>query len=214
MLQVISGNLQLHLHRSTQIAPDEKVRFDRMQDALSKMRAMSQGLLEFSHRDSRPIPTDLSKLVMDTVAFVRPQNRFDRVILSAEVDERVGMVLMDPAQMQQVLTNLLFNAADAMTGAGVPGPTLTVRLEWLQSTQEVVLSVTDNGPGIPEEIQHRIFEPGFTTKPDGHGFGLSTVFRIVKNHKGTIRVENVAEGGARFTLRFPIESAPGILRAA
>jgi signal transduction histidine kinase len=214
MLQVISGNLQLHLHHASSLAPDERLRFDRMQDALAKMRTMSQGLLEFSHRESRPIPTDLAKLVLDTVAFLRPQNRFDLVTVSTEVDERVGHVLVDPAQMQQVLTNLLFNAADAMAGAKTERPSLTVRLEWLESVQEVLMEVADNGPGIPDDIQHRIFEPGFTTKPDGHGFGLSTVFRIVKNHRGTIRVERSAGGGARFTLRIPAAAAAGVLRAA
>jgi len=70
---------------------------------------------------------------------------------------------------------------------------------------EVMLSVEDTGPGIPEDVMRRIFEPSFTTKPEGHGFGLSTCYRIVKNHGGQIVVENGPRAGARFTVTVPIE---------
>ena len=214
MLQVISGNVELHLLRSKTWTPEERTRFDRVKDALSKMRGLSKGLLDFSHQESKPLPTDLAVLVRDTLTFVRPQNRFDGVELSGEVDERAGVVLVDPAQMQQVLTNLLFNAADAMKDSGTLAPRIDVRLTWLESESLIEFCVSDNGPGVPESVGHKIFEPGYTTKEYGHGFGLSTVFRIVKNHHGTIGVERSGEGGAAFLVRIPVEPMSSVLRAA
>ena len=214
MLQIISGNVELHLLRAKHLTPDERTRFDRVQDALGKMRELSKGLLDFSHKESKPLPTDVAQLVRETMTFVRPQNRFDGVELSSETDERVGNFLLDPAQMQQVLTNLLFNAADAMKDAGILAPRIEVRLGWLDSENLIELRVSDNGPGIPEATGHLIFEPGYTTKNYGHGFGLSTVFRIVKNHRGTIHVERSAAGGAMFVIRVPAEPTPTVLRAA
>jgi signal transduction histidine kinase len=214
MLQVISGNVELHLLRSKTMTPEERTRFDRVKDALDKMRGLSKGLLDFSHQESKPLPTDMALLVRETLMFVRPQNRFDGVELSGETDERAGVVLVDPAQMQQVLTNLLFNAADALKDAGTLAPRIDVRLTWLETESLIELCVTDNGPGIPEGVGHKIFEPGYTTKAYGHGFGLSTVFRIVKNHQGTIGVERSPENGAAFLVRIPVEPMSSVLRAA
>ena len=122
MLQIISGNLELHLLRAKNLTPEEKLRFDRVQDTLRKMGALSKGLMDFSHQESRPVATDLGTLVHETAAFIRPQNRFDGVEIDADTDDRVGFVRIDPAQMQQVLTNLLFNAGDVMAQAGTPAP--------------------------------------------------------------------------------------------
>jgi len=213
-LQVISGNVELHLMRSKTLTPDERTRFDRIKDALDKMRGLSKGLLDFSHQESKPLPTEMALLVRETLTFVRPQNRFDGVELSSETDDRAGIVLVDPAQMQQVLTNLLFNAADALKDTGTLAPRIDVRLTWLESESVLELAVNDNGPGIPESIGHKIFEPGYTTKAYGHGFGLSTVFRIVKNHRGTIGVERSPLGGAGFLVRIPVEPLSSVLRAA
>jgi signal transduction histidine kinase len=214
MLQVISGNVELHVLRSKTMTPEERTRFDRVKDALNKMRGLSKGLLDFSHQESKPLPTDMALLVRETLTFVRPQNRFDGIELSSEADERAGIVLVDPAQMQQVLTNLLFNAADALRDAGTLAPRIDVRLTWLESESLVELCVSDNGPGVPEGVGHKIFEPGYTTKEYGHGFGLSTVFRIVKNHHGTIGVERSSLGGATFLVRIPVEPLSSVLRAA
>ena len=73
-----------------------------------------------------------------------------------------------------------------------------------------MVSVTDDGPGVPAELAERIFEPFFTTKPEGQGtgLGLSICYRIAEEHGGVIRLENLREGGARFVVDLPAESAP------
>ena len=71
------------------------------------------------------------------------------------------------------------------------------------NAQRIKISFADNGPGIPEANLGRIFEPHFTTKVTGHGFGLATVFRIAANHRGSIQAANLPTGGARFLLDLP-----------
>jgi signal transduction histidine kinase len=105
-------------------------------------------------------------------------------------------------ELNQVWTNLIDNAAQAMNGAG----TLTIRTA--REDDCVLVEIGDTGPGIPEAIQKRIFEPFFTTKPvgEGTGLGLDIAWRIVVNkHHGDLRVESVP-GDTRFQVRLPIQA--------
>ena len=107
----------------------------------------------------------------------------------------------DRAGLEQVVTNLLTNAAYA---AGKQG---TVRLFARRTVQgELRIEVTDTGPGIPVEIRHRVFEPFFTTKPAGQGtgLGLSVSLGIVEQHRGKIETENLPGGGASFAVVLPL----------
>lgn len=119
-----------------------------------------------------------------------------------------------PARMQQVLMNLINNAADAMTERGEGRKRLAVWIRWISRDKEIELGVSDSGPGIPPELRRRVFEPSFTTRPAGHGYGLPTVYRIVHNHGGSIAVEAGPEGGGLFRIRIPRRTGAGALRAA
>ncbi len=109
-------------------------------------------------------------------------------------------------QMQQVIMNLVQNACDAM--AETPSPRLEVRAV-LGAGEVIVLTVADNGPGIPDEHLPHLFDPFFTTKPvgQGTGLGLSISYGIVERHGGKLEAANRPEGGAVFTLLLPL--APG-----
>jgi signal transduction histidine kinase len=101
-------------------------------------------------------------------------------------------------QLREVLTNILFNAVDAMPNGG----TITVRT-WHEGGA-VLVSVTDTGIGIPEDVQSRIFDPFFSTKGTlGTGLGLSVGYGIVGQHGGHITVDSVIGQGSTFTLCFP-----------
>jgi signal transduction histidine kinase len=111
------------------------------------------------------------------------------------------------AELNQVWTNLIDNAVDAMGGTG----TLTVRTGLDADRDQVLVEIGDSGPGIPPEIRNRIFEPFFTTKDvgQGTGLGLDISWRIVvKKHHGDIRVES-SPGDTRFQVRLPLTPAEG-----
>src|SRR6202008_2774954 len=104
------------------------------------------------------------------------------------------------SELNQVWTNLIDNAADAMKGKG------ELRIRTMREGDEVLVEFVDNGPGIPPEIQTKIFDPFFTTKPigEGTGLGLDTAMRIVQKHHGTIEVKS-KPGETRFLIRVPLQ---------
>jgi signal transduction histidine kinase len=111
-------------------------------------------------------------------------------------------VWADPDQLKEVLVNLLTNACEAMPQGGViviqEGET------FLQSVGQVVaIQVSDNGPGIPEAIQEKIFQPFFTTKEEGTGLGLSIATRILGEHGGWLDLESQSGRGTTFTINLP-----------
>ncbi len=240
-LAVLSGRTQLLLMRAGK-AGDASMRSDAeiIRQQIVRMSTLAKGLLEFSHREIHVQTFDLNRLVEDTIDFVRPQNLFDGIALETALDPEAGEVVADAGQLQQVLLNLLRNAADAIraarssrdevesgTGAAEtsefaevaadPGPASSLPANpggprILAQTGKgrkgmIRLSVEDNGPGMTKEIQARIFEPAFTTKPDGHGYGLATCYRILQNHGGRIWVESEPGRGAVFILEFPRRAA-------
>jgi nitrogen fixation/metabolism regulation signal transduction histidine kinase len=107
----------------------------------------------------------------------------------------------DQEQMRLVLLNLLLNAIEAVPENGQIG----VEAEEADDPREIILSLTDNGPGIEPEDLSRIFEPYFTKRPGGTGLGLALVRRIVEEHGGRIHAANQPQGGARFEIRLPAE---------
>ena len=116
--------------------------------------------------------------------------------------EGLPEVAADRIQVQQVVVNLIRNAIDAMLEAGTATPALVVATE--AGNGEVVVSVTDSGPGVPEGRD--VFQPFASTKPGGMGIGLSVSKSIVEAHGGRIRVEApAAHPGACFAFTLPVE---------
>jgi signal transduction histidine kinase len=183
-----------------------------------RMEAMSKGLMDFSHKELKIERVDVNALLNRSIEFVRPQNRFDGVEWDLKLDAALPELRADPGQLQQVLINLFQNAADAMSENGhgperpaVPTPPqriIMVRSEYDERVRRVRITVADSGPGIPAALLQKVFEPHFTTKVDGHGFGLSTSYRIVMNHGGEISAESPPGHGAQFTVMLPLDG-PG-----
>ncbi len=118
----------------------------------------------------------------------------------------------DGDQLSQVLLNLLVNAQHALEGSDGPR-VLTIATSADAHRRVVTISIADNGPGVPAEIRHRIFEPYFTSKPQGVGTGIGLAFSlgIVEAHGGTLRLEDEPGGGARFVIELP--AAVGVAAA-
>jgi signal transduction histidine kinase len=203
-LAAISGRAQLFLMNSGGSEnPDRMKESARIIfEQASNMGILVKGLLDFSHKELRKQPTRLNDVVRRTIEFIVPQNKYERIAFDLDLAGDLPELNLDPAQIQQVLLNLFSNAADAML-ANEKERRIAVRSRLRNGGSEIELTVEDTGPGIPDPVMKRLFEPSFTTKPEGHGFGLSTCYRIIKNHGGWISAENTNKAGARFTVLLP-----------
>jgi two-component system sensor kinase FixL len=124
--------------------------------------------------------------------------------LDIQVDEDAAEVVIDKIQIQQVLLNLMRNAVEAMTTS----PRRRLSISASRSGDMVEISVADTGPGLPESVQARLFEPFVTTKPAGLGVGLSVCHTIIQAHGGEIRAECSNGGGTIFHFTVPRQEQP------
>lgn len=132
---------------------------------------------------------------------------FKKIEIQREYDPDLPLVPCESAKIQQVLLNIFRNGAQAMQTAGVENPTFTIRTSLDRVRGMVCMEIRDNGPGMDEHEQKRIFEPFYTTKPIGLGTGLGlsvSYFIIVENHNGEMRVESRPGQGANFFIFLPV----------
>jgi len=148
------------------------------------------------------IGLDLNELARDTVDFLSPLARGRKVELRNVITADALPILADRIQLQQVIVNLVVNGMDAMKEMPSENRIISVRVSRVEQSAE--LSVSDRGPGIPDEQLKQVFEPFFSTKAEGMGMGLSIVRTIVEMHGGSIRVEGRPAGGATFRVQVPL----------
>jgi PAS domain S-box-containing protein len=185
--------------------PHTDPRWKALQDATHacvRAAQLTQQLLSYAGKGRLQTgPIDLSELVREISALVRtsvPRH----VGLQLDLDDSLPSVEGDSAQLQQVIMNLVINAAEAMEG--LSGAVLVkTRLEDSEGGRLVALMVKDMGCGIDKATMARIFDPFFTTKFQGRGLGLAAVQGIVRGHNGTLTVESTPGKGSTFTLRLP-----------
>jgi PAS domain S-box-containing protein len=171
-----------------------------------------RNLLTFARkRHTTRAMVDLNQVVRETLALRSYEQRVSNVTTLEALPAGLPHVFADPHQIQQVLLNLIINAEQAMIAANGRG-TLIVRTWHDLDRDAVVLEVTDDGPGVPEDVQPRIFDPFFTTKDvgKGTGLGLTVAYAIVQEHGGRIRVESTTGCGASFVVELPV--TPGTRR--
>lgn len=177
---------------------------DEVNAASLRAASLSQQMLAYAGRAPRRMrAVDVSRFIGESVELLHTAIH-ERVSLSMDLAPGLPLVDADKAQLQQVVMNLVLNASDAI---GDRGGTIAVRTypvsDGSRRPAAVGVDVRDDGPGIPEAIRGRIFEPFFSTKTLGRGLGLSAVQGIVREHRGTIEVHSTEGVGTRFTLTFP-----------
>lgn len=177
---------------------------DEMTNSSQRARDLLARILSFSREQFGEFTDcNLAEVIDQTLTLLRgciPKNiTIDRPTAGGSF-----FVRADPLQLYQVLMNLCINASQAIDGNG----TIRFTLKTKQQNEKALceLCVSDDGPGIPENIRSRIFEHSFTTKKDsgGSGIGLALVKRIIEAHKGTIRAESQEGCGTTFILQLPL----------
>jgi signal transduction histidine kinase len=145
---------------------------------------------------------DLNDLVRETVVFLSTLAIGRKVELISVTAPNALPIIGDPIQLQQVILNLVVNGIDAMKDTPSENRTITIRTSRVENFAQ--LSVSDRGPGIPEDKLKEVFEPFFTSKAEGMGMGLSIARTIIEAHNGLIWAKNRDHGGASFRIRLPL----------
>jgi two-component system NtrC family sensor kinase len=174
----------------------------KMQRQTDRASNIVGNLLNFSRTGNSAdfVEIDISKLLNDTLQLLEPQLRKSNIEIIKEYAEFLPQIYGNGGKLQQVLTNLVLNARDAMYGGG------TITLKTLAGdVDEVVIEVSDTGEGIAPENLTRIFDPFFTTKGvgNGTGLGLAVSYGIVQEHAGSIEARSENGDGATFRMVFP-----------
>lgn len=172
----------------------------------SRVGRIVSDLLSFSRRGKpQRSAADLNRLVKTTVSLVDHKLKLANIALDLQLAEALPSVHCDGGQIQQVVLNLVLNAAESMQSHG--SGTVTVKTWPGEDGNTVKLSVSDTGDGIPAEVLPRIFDPFFTTKTDGKGvgLGLAVSYGIVQAHGGDIEAKSLVGEGTVFTLTLPLQ---------
>jgi two-component system sensor histidine kinase PilS (NtrC family) len=195
----ISGSIEL-LRQSPQASDDDRALMTIVNREVQRLNGLIGDLLDYANpRAKQPVDFDLASLVEETVQVARGDKNFTDVELTAEVRDKPLNIFADPAKLRQVVWNLVRNAADAANSGGNH-----VRVEARRDGDAgAIIVVADDGPGIPEHLVGRIFDPFVTTKQKGTGLGLATCHAIVVEHGGQIDVETEVSKGTRMVVTIP-----------
>ncbi|MFK8186233.1 MAG: ATP-binding protein [Phormidesmis sp.] len=175
-----------------------------MKMGTQRVRDIIVSLRNFSRLDEAAIKdVDLCEGLDSTLLILNHRIK-DGVTIVKSYDE-LPMVWCSPAQINQVFTNIIVNALDAMFEADVEPKQLEITTRTLPS-EHVQVCIKDSGPGMPPEVKSKIFDPFFTTKPvgKGTGLGLGICFKIIQQHQGTIEVHSEPGKGTEFVIALPI----------
>ncbi len=173
-----------------------------IESSTSRISDLVGAIKEYTHMDQSPVQNvDIIKSLETTLTILKYKLK-QGVVVQRDYQPIPLLVNSFGSELNQVWTNIIDNAIDAMHGKG------ELRIRTFRDGDCVVVEIGDNGPGIPEEVQPHMFEPFFTTKGvgEGTGLGLDTVQRIVKKHRGNIQV-NSKPGDTRFQIWLPVAGA-------
>jgi signal transduction histidine kinase len=175
----------------------------------SKAGRICSSMLGLARGESTVDQVDIQKLIEEVLLVLARDPQKDGIALRVQVQPGLN-VSGDHVQLEQVLLNLLINARQAMLGKG---GSLTIKAQQVDESSEVRIQVIDTGPGIPEKLIPKIFQPFFTTKGTakkgetrGTGLGLAICKEIVEHHKGRIEVASEVGRGTTFTIYLPTTS--------
>jgi two-component system NtrC family sensor kinase len=185
--------------------------FQEYQETIKKIEYHVERVKKVTHRllgfARRMEPTEEKVLVNDVleecVGFLENEARYRNISVKRELDQSLPTIASDSSQLQQVFLNILNNAIDAMGKDGI----ITLRTYHQPDTHQVVIKISDTGPGMTQDTIEKIFDPFFTTKEvgKGTGLGLSISYSIIEKLGGTIYVDSKVGQGTTFTIKLPVK---------
>lgn len=200
-INIYTNTLEKYINRGEN---EEKIKnvLEHMQSASRKIESIIRRVMDFAKPGALNIIwADINQPVEDAINLTAVTLRKNGVELEKALANNPPKCRLDPTQIEEVILNLLSNAADAMrnhTGDK------RIRVTTAFDSQRVSVRVIDSGPGVKPEVQNKIFDPFFTTKSDSTGIGLSICHRIIVDHGGTIAVHKSQWGGAQFLITIPL----------
>jgi len=197
------GNIDLILLQQEALEPKLVERIGRVKKSLDKVSSMLRQLLDFSRKQTeKKEKVNVKKLILNALNFLEYRIKKKAIKIQLAFSPDLPEIYGDMDQLEQVFTNLIVNAIEAMDVKGI----LEITIQYLPEKDYLEISFKDNGRGIaPEDIDH-IFEPFYTTKEAGKGTGLGLFvsYGIIEKHGGIIDVKSELEKGTTFTIRLPV----------
>jgi two-component system NtrC family sensor kinase len=177
---------------------------NKIRDQIDRCRTVTHHLLQFGRRIA-PIQesVDINQILADTIILFKSEASFRGIEINTKYEELLPRITTDPTQLQQVFLNIIDNSIDAIGKSGTIGIKTSVTSG---ANSEIMIEISDNGPGIPKHLLGRIFDPFVTTKKsdEGTGLGLSISYGIVEKLGGHIEVATEENNGVTFTIRLPL----------
>jgi len=207
LLAVILGNIQLLLHQFDRLSPEEiRERLKTIEQSSKDGAETVRRIQEFSgmRRDKEFTPLSLDELMTDVIDVTQPRwkEQTQRKGIRVELTKKLGKIpkiLGNPSELREVMTNIIFNAVDAMPQGGE----ITISTS-IQAEDWVEMRIADTGVGMDEEVRRRVFDPFFTTKGvTNTGLGMSVSYGIIKRHGGEILIESEPGRGTTFIIHLP-----------
>lgn len=193
------------LNRSLELSEEQKEDFDVISEEIRHVDTIVQNFLEFSRPPKLMLQSVSPSTVVDmTLQLLKHRLRSYEVDVAVQRDTTLPDIEADPEQLKEVMVNLIVNACEAMRGKGEITILEAVSTE-RNSKQNVIIRISDSGPGIPVATQGKIFDHFFTTKEEGTGLGLCIAKRIIAEHKGELSMYSEEGTGTFFTITIPIK---------
>jgi signal transduction histidine kinase len=198
-INAIVVHLEVLRQKMKEIDPDTRRHVDVISSEIQRLDRVVQTLVDFTRPvELRLSDMDLRKVVEDVVSLASPAAEKHNVLIEREPSQDALPVRIDVDLVKQAVLNIVLNGVQAMPNGG------TLRLTVGRDGDGALISVRDQGAGIPDNIRDKIFNLYFTTKSGGSGIGLAMAYRVVQLHHGSVEFSTIIDHGTTFYLRFPL----------
>lgn len=202
-LNIVRSNFEMMTYKSRVENLGEVSKYiDSINLSLDQIAKFTSGLADAANLRTEKKMMNLNSLIDDIITFLSPQKRFRNIGIVKELDESLPHMLADPSQLSQLFYNILNNAAQALSSHSAGAIKVTTSFD--KTKNEALVELSDNGPGIPQDLIDKAFTSRFTTKTGGHGFGLIVCAKVVNIHGGKINVTKNEPHGTIFKITLPV----------